>query len=333
MIFGKEFADSPLSRYSPVMLSSNSLTCLLAGASFLALTLSEIQAQQDASPLDTASVLYELDQAEAKQTGALQTRRQKLQGVLQGGLANGSAAAKLYEDATRELSFIGKSSSAAEFSEWRKNNAALLRSERMQSALRLHLRYLLLGLQQTSSEEAAAKMPALYLQYARELSAFLTTKTSEQVPKEAAELLNKKPARESLFARWLELPNMLPHDKQWEPFAGNLNNILETNVRAPLRSEKDPQILAAWDLQMDTLGKLTQLSNLTSESENLQKNIRPQLLFARANDKILVGQVNSGQKDMLQIIRDYPQHPNWANWVTTLRNYLKGPSTTEGEKP
>lgn len=285
------------------------------------LALAGVHAQQDSSPLDPAAVLHELDQAQAKQANAQQTRRQKLQGTLQSGLTSNSAAAKLYEDATKDLFFAGKSSSASEFSEWKKNNAALLRSERMQSALRLHLRYLLLGLQQTSGEENAEKMPANYLQYARELAAFLTTKTTDPVPKEAEDLL-QKPAREGLFSRWLLLADLLPNDKQWEPAAGKLNSILESNIRAPLRDKKDPQILVAWDIQMDTLGKQTQLSTLSSETEKLQKIIRPLFLFARANDKILVGQVNSGQKDMLQIIREFPQHTNWDEWVAALRSQL-----------
>lgn len=297
-----------------------SLAALLA-----ALSLTAGRAQQDAPPLDTQQVLHELDQAEAKQADVARTRRQKLQAAIQGGLANGSAGVKLYEDAVRAVSFAGKSQESSEFSNWKKNNAALLRSEQMQSAIRLHLSYLLLGLQQMANDESAAKSPAQYLQYAQNLSTFLTAKTSAELPKEARSLLND-PVRKGVFYSWLNLSDMLPGDKQWAPTAGGLNEILETNVRTPLRETKDPLILNAWNVQLENLGKQTESSALNIESDNLQKITRPRFIFGRANDKILLGQTNSGQKDILQIIREFPQHPDWAKWVTTLRAQLGGAS-------
>lgn len=290
------------------------------------LPLTGAHAQQDAPPLDVRQVLHELDQAEAKQADASRSKRQKLLATLQGGLANGSAGSKLYEDATRAVNFAGKNQESSEFAEWKKNNAALLRSEPMQSAIRLHLHYLFLGLQQAAGGETASKTPAQFLQYAQELSTFLTSKNSASLPKEADNLL-RRPVREGVFSRWLDLSDMLPNDKQWTPIAGNFDAILETNVRTPLRDSKDPQIIAAWNVQLENLGKQTQASALNIESDNLQKITRPRLIFGRANDKILLGQTNSGQKDILQIIREYPQHPDWIKWVTTLREQLGGGKT------
>lgn len=279
-------------------------------------------AQQDAPPLDAMQVLGELDQAEARQAASARARRMKLQGTLQQGAAGGSAAANLYEDAIRATRFAGKDKQAAEFAEWKKANGDLLRSPRMQDAIRLHLRHLALGLQQ-SSGETAAQMPALFLQHARDLAEYLTDKPTTPDPREASDLL-QRPAREGIVVRWLAMGDLLPKDEEWEAAAGNVDGILEKNVRAPWRKEKDPKIMAAWDLQIGLLDKRAQSAALTIESDNLQKIARPRLVFARANDKILLGQTNSGQKDILLIIREYPQHPDWPQWVARLRTLLGG---------
>ncbi len=296
---------------------------LLAATIAPAMFATAAPAQQDAPPLDAQQVLQELEQAETRQAEATRARRQKLQSTLQEGLAGGPAAAKLYEDAVRSTRFEGKDAQASEFAAWKKGSAEMLRSNAMQDAIRLHLRHLLLGLQQSGGNIAAPQMAANWQQYARELSAFLTDKPGTPPPREAMELL-QRPVREGVFARWLALPDLLPRDGEWEGSAGNIDGILETNVRGPMRKEKDPRLLSTWDLQLDVLAKRAQSAALTMESENLEKITRPRLVYARAGDKILLGQTNAGQKDILLLVRQYPQHPDWAKWVAKLRELLGG---------
>ncbi len=284
------------------------------------------KAQQDAMPLDAKQVLYQLEQAETKQAEATRARRQKMQSMLQEGLAGGPAATKLYEEAVRGTRFEGRSQQATEFAEWKKTNSEMLRSNWMQGAILLHLRYLLLGLQQTGGKIAAPQMAANSQQYARDLAAFLTDKPDAPPSREGLDLL-QRPARDGVFVRWLSMSDLLPRDGEWEASAGNIDGILETNVRAPMRKEKDPRLLTTWELQLDLLLKRAQSATLTIESGNLEKITRPRLIYGRAGDKILLGQTNAGQKDILQIIREYPQHPDWPTWVAKLRELLGSTGT------
>ncbi len=289
----------------------------------MAATAIPVRAQQDMPPLDAAQVLRELEAAEKKQADSSRQRRQQIRATLQQGLASDAAASKLYEDAVRGTRFEGKDSQAAEFAEWRKTNAELLRSDRLQKAIQLHLRYLLLGMQRTSDGETAAAMAAPSLQYARDLAAFQADKSPAPLPREGAELL-QRPAREGIFARWLSLSSDLPGDKEWESAAGNLDGILEKNIRAPWRAQKDARLLAAWDMQMDALSKRALGAELDIEADNIARTAKPRLVFNRASDKALLGQPNAAQKDILLLIREYPAHPDWPSWVARLREMLGG---------
>lgn len=282
-----------------------------------------VRAQQDIPPLDGAQVLRELEAAEKKQAEAVRQRQQQIRATLQQGLTSDAAAAKLYEDAVRGTRFEGKDSQAAEFAEWKKTNSELLRSDRLRRAIQLHLRYLLLGMQRASDGETAAAMAAPSFQYARDLAAFQGDKSAAPLPREGAELL-QRPAREGIFARWLSLSPDLPGDKEWESTAGHLDGILEKNVRVPWRAQKDARLLTAWDLQMDALSKRALGAELNIEADNIGKTAKPRLVFNRASDKALLGQPNAAQKDILQLIREYPAHPDWPSWVARLREMLGG---------
>lgn len=283
------------------------------------------EAQQDSQPLDAAQVLRELEAAEKRQGEASRQRRQQVRAVLQQGLAGDAAAAKLYEDAVRETRFAGKDAQAAEFAEWKKNNAELLRSDKLQRAIQLHLRYLLLGVQRTTDREASAPMAAPSMQYAKDLAAFLAEKSPQPLAREGADLLQRS-ARDGIFSRWLAMQDLLPDDREWEPAAGNIDGILEKNVRTPWRKEKDARVLGAWDLQIDVLSRRASVADLNIEADAIEKTAKPRLVFKKADDKVLLGQPNSAQKDMLQLIRQYPAHPDWPSWVARLRELIGGAS-------
>lgn len=288
-----------------------------------AATMLPARAQQDSQPLDAPQVLRELETAERRRGEASRQRRQQIRSALQQGLAGDAAAANLYEDAVRQTRFAGKDAQAAEFAEWKRNNAELLRSDRLQRAIQLHLHYLMLGMQRTTEKETSASMAAPAMQYAKDLASFLAEKSPQPLPREGAELL-QRPARDGIFSRWLAMQDLLPDDKQWEPAAGNIDGILEKNVRVPWRKEKDPRLLAAWDLQIDVLSRRAFAADLNIEADEIGKTAKPRLVFKKADDKVLLGQPNAAQKDMLELIRQYPAHPDWSAWVARLRELLGG---------
>ena len=276
----------------------------------------------DASPLDRGQVLRELDSlAEVREQQAkasLSARREALAAAAEGG----SKAAVAYEKAVAAL----HTGSNADFADWSRDKADLLRSEAMQKAIALHARYLLLGLDMrqaaASPASSAEAAPSRFIAYAKELGAFQDEqKGFAATPKEAKELLDK-PVREEVFFRWLGLGDYLPEKDRWEEKAGNLEGILEKNVRAPLRAAKSSKVLAAWDTQIEWLQAR---ASRTSEAEALrtkQTDI-PRAIYGRALDKRQLGMRNAFLRDALSLAKQHPGHPDWDEWVRSIRSELE----------
>jgi hypothetical protein len=281
-----------------------------------------VQAQGDAPPLNAAQVLQELAAAEKKQTEAAASDRRQRTAILQEGATGGPAASRLYEEAVKNTRFPGEGANAKALQDWNKNNGDLLRSPEMQKCVQLHVRYLLLGLQRSDESVDPASLAAPSFAYARDLADLLGDEKFQTLPKEAKELLNK-PAAEGLFVAWLNLGEQLPKSGDWEPSAGNLGGILEKNVRSHWRQNKAPELITTWDIQLASHDERAAAPGRSAaDTERLKTIDRPRLIFSRAEDQALIGQQNTAQREMLQLVRDYPLHPDWSRWVARLRESL-----------
>jgi hypothetical protein len=283
---------------------------------------SQAQTVQDANPLDAAQVLRELETSEKKQADLAKNRRQQLLAQIQRGLGPGTAASRLYEEAVRATQFAGKGNEAQQAADWGRKNDGLLRNQAMQNAIQFHLRYLILGLQRSAEPDRDAAADSFA--YASALAAAMADGSLKDAPKEANELLNK-PAHEGVFARWLMIEDRLPKGKDWEQAAGNLGGILDKNVRAPWRAAKNPQLLRAWDIQIESLNASAKDAAGTAGAERITSLALPSAAFGRANDKALLGQPNRAAGEILQLVRAHPAHPEWPQWVARLRELVSPP--------
>ena len=119
----------------------------------LATTLLPVQAERDTAPINSEQILKEVEQLEVKQKSRLLESKTQMLNILQNSLKSGPAASRLYEDAVEATQFNGRKDKSQAFSDWKKKNADLLRSQEMQTALALHLRYLVLSLDRAASEK------------------------------------------------------------------------------------------------------------------------------------------------------------------------------------
>lgn len=281
-----------------------------------------VWAQQDGPSVDAAQILRELDAIEAKQKETLLSAKQRAINLLRPGINGGSAAASLYEKAIEETQFLGLKDKVASFIEWKKKNTDLLRGKEMQAALGMHLQYLVLSLDRGASSDAAAyAIPSM--NYVKEL---VNTKAmlqkSEKVPKEAKELLDKS-LNDSVFVRWLNLGPWLPAASSWELNPGNIAGILDKNVRPVWREAKDVRVLESWDFQMQAEADRITTGRLDHEADQFNTINRPKLQFSRATDMAQLGMQNRAVAEIVGLVRTYPQHPDFANWVKKLREMLK----------
>jgi hypothetical protein len=305
-------------------------------------------AQQDAPPVNVDALLRELEQIEQQQKQALLSARQSAMNQIRTGASSGSAAADLYEKAVEAIQFEGIRNKGGAFAEWKSNKAALLRTKEVQTALTMHLRYLALSMERKASDK-----PELFVQpsltYANELIGadplFIKLSQSAAQPagsdrdreqraldKEAVKLKEELLGRslnDSIFVKWMRLGSSLPKGEDWELVPGNLSGILEKNVRANLRATKNPALLATYELEMKFLADRVTATRRDHDATEFNTVTRPRLQLARANDLVELGQKNRAVTEIFQLVKTYPQHPDFGKWLQRLRELLAPPAPAE----
>jgi hypothetical protein len=290
------------------------------------------QAQQDAPALDSDAILREITALEDKQKQTIKQARSASENLLRTGANGGPTAVDLYEKAVEATRFEGLKDKVPAFIDWKKKNAELFRSSEFQEALAFHIRYLLLTMARAGAKngEEFAKPSLDYAAQLREFREKLIK--ADNTPDLVKELLDKG-VNESVLTKWLNLGPWLNAGKDWEMSPGNLAGILEKNVRSVYRTTKNPQLPVTWDFEMQYEADRISTGRLTDAAEKFNTINRPRMQFAKANDTILIGMKNRGTSEILALIRTYPQHPDFGNWVSRLKESLATPKAPETVAP
>ncbi len=294
---------------------------------FLPLGVTPIHAEDISAP-NAEKLLGEIALMESKQKETKAQEKKAVLGEVQAAAMNGVAAANFYEKAVEEVQFKGKKDKAAAFIEWKKANGDLMRSKEMQTALLLHLRYLTMALQRKGMEKPETMIPAV-LSYVNDLVGDDKLFADQKQKSAEQKALLDQPLGQSLFAQWLKLGQWLPEDKIWESKPGDVAGILEKNVRPLLREKKDPMLLQTWDLQLKIeAGRITE-GRSELQIDKFNKTTSPTLQFKQAQDMALIGEPNRAAVKMVAVLREYPLHPDFANWLAAVRGLLKTPAADQ----
>lgn len=281
-------------------------------------------AQQDAPPVDPSAILRELDAVEKNGNEAFQANRQAAARKIQAVISSPSSARDLYEQAVQALQFEGRRDDTAAFKDWKKDRAEALRSNEMQTALLLHLNYLLLSLQRTDAPDSALEQFAKSsIAYAREMSAASELFAKQNNPPAFQTDLLGQSLKSGMIARWLNLGSLLPDEQAWELTPGNLAGIFDKNVRGILREKKSPILLETWDIQLKIEADRATGTHLQHVADQFNNVRRPQLQFERARDMVLLGMNNRAITEMLALAKAYPRHPDLPQWSAEIRALLK----------
>ncbi|CAN5429908.1 hypothetical protein BH09VER1_BH09VER1_30480 [soil metagenome] len=295
---------------------------------------------QDAPPANVSAILQDLDKIEQQQKQTILSARQSATAQIRAAANSPSAADALYLQAIEATQFDGIKNKGGNFAEWKSGKAALLRSKEMQAILSFHLRYLALSLERFGSDK-----PELFAQpaydYVKELAAYdaafikLAQKgpdsQSQHDKDEAAlnkEILNAKkellgtPLTDSVFVKWLRLEPFLPKE-DWELKPGDISGILDKDVRSVFRKSRDPRLIETWEYEMKVKADRVTATRLDHDATDFNTVTRPQMQFNRANDMILIGQKNRGIAEIYSMIKTYPTHADFSQWVQRLRELLK----------
>jgi len=282
-----------------------------------------LAAQPDAPAPNVDSLVGELNLLEQKQKQKKQSAKAAILARIQAAAANGPAAAVFYGDAIEEVQFRGRKDKVEAYQDWKKKNSDYLRTRELQTALLFHLRYLALALQRKGIEKPETLLPAT-MTYLGELVA--------ESPQDQQGLLSK-PLGQSVIAQWLQLGDWLPDSKVWEPSAGDVGGILEKNIRPILRDAKDPRLLQTWDLEMKMQADAITSGRLAHQADVFNAVTRQRLIFQRAQDMIILGQPNRALGEMLGLVRSYPEHPDFPQWMAKIREQINRPAATAGTSP
>ncbi len=318
-----------------------SIPRFVIAATFLSLSLLQAQ-QQDAAPPDLNALAKEIAALELKQKQSKLSEKSLLMAKIQAASASGSAAANFYADAVEAVQFEGKPGKGEAFQEWRKSHEDLLRSKEMQTAVQLHLKYLLLAIQRKDMDKPEAQLPAL-MDYVGDLIAAddlfvlappppVDGKKKKAPSQDERTALLDKPLGQSVFSQWLRLEPWLPEAKLWEAKPGDVAGILEKNIRPLLREAKSPNLIQTWDLQMKVEADRITTGRSDYQADSFNTVTRPQLLFKRAQDMILLGQPNRGLGEIMVLVRTYPTHPDFAQWLGKIRELIK-PGSAQTSPP
>jgi len=253
-----------------------------------------------------------------KQRRELKERaREEMAAMFEKAAESRGAAMNLYEEAIKETLFAGRSGQLQDMVEWRRKNDAWLKSQEFDAALRLHLKYLALTIKRAGSDQPD-QFVAPSTKYLEELLAadkrFFAAQ--DKAPKEQTDLLSA-PLTNSPIVRQRQLAPFLTGvaGKEWEMVPGNVEGILNNNIRRVLREAGNPMLLETWDYQVryeQERSTADRLRLTTAEFENLRL---PTLNALKAEDMIQLGQQQEALEIYLKLIRNYANHPSFEAWV------------------
>ena len=226
-------------------------------------------------------------------------------------------ALDFYIEAVRVTRFVGQPHEDTAFRDWKKKEMLKLNAP----AIRAALRYTTISLQRAAGATDEQIFPVV-LEYAQD--------TDSMLPSIADQEIVQQPVSENIFAKWYNLGEQLSALQNWEPVPGNVDNIYAGFILPIMRKNKDPRLLQYWEskLATETARASTATAQFATDRFNLSR--RPQLLWDRAEDMIVIGQRDQGLNEMYTIVKNFPNHPDAGKWIDELKGLLINPSATPG---
>lgn len=346
------------------------LTATIACA---ALTFTSVHAQQDAPPADLTQLLTVLKAMKEQQQQVARAQKLKGMQDVQSAAASPSAAAAAWEEAVRQVQFEGVAREGAAFREWKDKEGAGLDDKDGQNAARLYFQWLALTIQRSAGAQVKDMMPQIVAYTKEVTASQLAMESLEERMKKEREMAaSGKHGKErkgnddqvkrtydqimkgalpgSIPVRALKLENAIeaesfggavapegrraqPNAQGWEMVPGSVDGIFQKIILPELRAQRDPRLLEYWDMKIKRDGDMAAKSKLAFDAEKFAQQRRPELLFGRAEDEILLGRRNKGINDMFALLKTYPTHPNADGWISKVESLLTAPAAAATTPP
>ena len=312
----------------------------------------------DAPPVDMKQVLQGLKQFKEQNETGLKTRRNTAYKQIVAAAASNESAAAFWTNAVLAVQFAGVDHQTTAVRDWLKGEGEGLKAKEGANAARLHLVWLGLTIQHSAGAETKQLLPAV-IDFTKQLEVddAAIGRVAEQIDKVKAAGVAKRPAASkalaedthakkmhdsilktpvsnSVVVRSLQIAEILgdsgkrkkkgddTQDSGWEPVPGNVNGIYNAIILPEFRDTKDPRLMDYWDMMLRKSQESIYAGMPAFDERQITQVNRPAMLWARAQDMLLIGLKNRAITEMFNLIKAYPQHPAAPQWISQFEQIL-----------
>ena len=269
---------------------------------------------EDSPPLDPKVILQELQDIQVKQKNATSSRqKQNLDTVLRAS-ASKEAAIAFYEDAQMATQFQGANRENSQFRDWKKKQEEQLKNPDFRESVRLHLFYLALSLKKAADAKPGELIP--------QVADYLKVLDASDDALYVRDSLLKNSVSDGVFAKWLGLGPDLGKAGDWEMNPGKSEAIASKYLLPEWRKMKNPALLSYWDARIAKESVNANSAKLDFQEKNFATVRKPDLLWRRAKELLVLDQPNRAAQEMFGLIKNYPNHPNVGEWIGELEKLL-----------
>ena len=312
----------------------------------------------DAPPVDMKQVLQGLKQFKEQNETGLKTRRNTAYKQIVTAAASNESAAAFWTNAVLAVQFAGVDHQTTAVRDWLKGEGEGLKAKEGANAARLHLVWLGLTIQHSAGAETKQLLPSI-IDFTKQLEVddAAIGRVAEQIDKVKAAGVAKRPAASkalaedthakkmhdsilktpvsnSVVVRSLQIAEILgdsgrrkkkgddTQDSGWEPVPGNVNGIYNAIILPEVRDTKDPRLMDYWDMMLRKSQESIYAGMPAFDERQITQVNRPAMLWARAQDMLLIGLKNRAITEMFNLIKAYPQHPAAPQWISQFEQIL-----------
>ncbi len=157
-----------------------------------------------------------------------------------------------------------------------------------------------------------------------------------------------QPVSSSVFVQWYGIKNLLAPAKgvkgekggegqgngsDWEMVPGNIDGIYQSTLLPYYRSLKDARAVQYWEMRIKDDAQKAANTNSAFTIDQFNRIQKPELLWSRAQDEIAIGLRNRGIADMMDVVRNCPDHPKLKGWIAEIKGIVGAGAAKPADAP
>lgn len=269
---------------------------------------------QNNGQLDPQRILDELRKIREMQQEAKISEIESIHNAVRSAASSPTSAIDFYYEAVMKKRFSGLTRENTQLRDWKIENDEKHDDPVFREALQHHLAYIALSLRRTMNPEDPAVIEDL-----KRFAMSLYNEDEEVVnQKEWMQSPINSPRQKSEIVDAYGLDHMLPPPNTWEMVPGNPDGMFEKSILPAMRERKDPDLITYWNARIENLKAQAGEADQTFERDTINQIKLPEVYWKRAQDLHLLGRQNEAINEMLLILKKFPGHPAFDQWIADL---------------